>query len=293
MRHPYASAQYAACFSPPNTVIEHREWSTYLVERSIPRSTAVDVAGLYPISAIAPSANLPAGLEELRNAGFVSVVLVADPLWGAEADQLASSFSICRPFKTHHVVAPERALTFSSDLRRKIRRAQSSCAIRFCPLAACLDEWVRLFSALSARHQIGGMGAFSRDAFVKMQETPGLLAAVADAQGETVAITLWIRFRDKLYYHLGASSERGYKLRASFGLFGAVIERYREATIDLGGCAGLRDDPEDGLWKFKRGFANASVMAMLCGAVLDEEKYAALTAGLRSDFFPEYRVPHA
>lgn len=291
VRHPYASQLYARSFSPRFTVIDNPEWSTFLLERPILGSNRRDATGPYPVSSIAPDANLAEGLRYLEAAGLVSVVLVADPLWSPDASRLAASFSVCRPFKTHHLVKPGLPLTFSASLRRNIRIAHASCVIRIVTLKDCLDDWMRLFNGLLERHRIEGLSAFSRDEFLAMEDTPGLFAAIAEAQGEVVSITLWIRHGDVVYFHLAASSDQGYKLMAASGLVAAIIEQYRTSTVDLGGCAGLRDDPNDGLWWFKQRFGNATATAMLCGAILDPKQYAALAINSQSEFFPAYRSP--
>jgi hypothetical protein len=248
---------------------------------------------MYPYTAIAPDADLAGGLARLKSLGLVSVVLVADPLWSPEVGRLETAFDFCRPFKTHHLVVPHLPLTYSTGLQRVIRTARARCSVRFAPVTECLPEWNLLSDVLSNRHQLQGMAHLSADEFALMAQTPGLFAAIAEADGEVLAMTWWLRHQDILYVHLSASSDAGYRLSASYALYAAVIDAYRHLTINLGGCAGLADDPTDGLWWFKHRFANDAAMARLCGAILDPAAYEELgrNGAPENAYFPAYRAP--
>ena len=103
-------------------------------------------------------------------------------------------------------------------------------------------------------------------------------------------MTLWFEHAGVVYNHLTASNAAGYANGANFALYAAAIDHFAGAAVmNLGGGAGFEDDPDDGLAAFKRGFANAETRALLCGAVLDAERYAALRAGRQTAFFPAYR----
>jgi hypothetical protein len=168
-----------------------------------------------------------------------------------------------------------------------IRNAQNQCTIRAVSMQDCLADWKRLAGVLTDRHAISGISNFSLDALRAMAQTPGLFASTAELDDEIVSINLWLPHENVLYAHLSASSERGYAVPASYGLVGWAIDKYRSHTIDLGGCAGLSDDPTDGLWIYKERFANASATALLCGAILDSEAYGSTQE--ESSYFPAYR----
>jgi hypothetical protein len=291
-RHPYATLKYAGSFGPPFSLIDNPEWSTFLLERPIPGTDRKDIIGTYPIAAIAPDSDVAGGLLRLKAAGYVSAVLVADPLWRPEQLRIEAAFDVCRPFKTHHLVVPTRPLTYSNGLRRVIRTAQARCSVRLVAVQDCMREWQIVSNVLSERHQIDGIAHFSAAGFENMAGTPGLFASIAEVDGEVVAMTWWLRYRDILYTHLSASSDLGYRVSASYALYAAVIEEFRGLTINLGGCAGLQDDPTDGLWWFKRRFANADATALLCGAVLDQHAYSTLRGAVNdTTYFPAYRAP--
>src|SRR5262249_40272003 len=97
------------------------------------------------------------------------------------------------------------------------------------------------------------------------------------------------------YYHLGAYSDAGYHLRASYALMRAAIDRFADEGLQwlsLGAGAGARGDTTDGLTRFKQGWANGTRPVYLCGRIFDRERYHALVRArgiTRSDYFPAYR----
>jgi lipid II:glycine glycyltransferase (peptidoglycan interpeptide bridge formation enzyme) len=119
------------------------------------------------------------------------------------------------------------------------------------------------------------------------------MRAVQD--GVTVGVTLWYLAGDVAYYHLGAYSARGYELAASFALFDRGLERFAAegmAWASLGGGAGLDGTLEDGLTRFKRGWATATRTAYLCGRILQRRIYDELSAARSpgTPYFPAYRA---
>src|SRR5215213_8208057 len=94
--------------------------------------------------------------------------------------------------------------------------------------------------------------------------------------GETVGMLLWYVQGDVAYYHLGAYSERGYELRASFALFQHAIEQFARRGLrwlNLGAGAGAASGAESGLSRFKQGWATGTRTAYFCGRIFDEKKY--------------------
>jgi hypothetical protein len=87
----------------------------------------------------------------------------------------------------------------------------------------------------------------------------------------------------------------GYDLRASFALFWSAIAHFASTDVrwlDLGAGAGLNGAGDDGLNRFKRGWASATRTAYFCGRIFDRDLYSALSkaSGTRpTDFFPAYR----
>jgi hypothetical protein len=151
-----------------------------------------------------------------------------------------------------------------------------------------------LYRGLIERHRIRGIPAFSPTALARQLAVPGMTVWRARREGETVGATLWLQRGDVAYYHLGAYAEAGYRSRASFALFWSAIESFAAMGVrrlDLGGGAGAgATSDEDGLARFKRGWATARRPVYLCGRVLDPQTYRRLTESLPpTGYFPAYR----
>ena len=109
-------------------------------------------------------------------------------------------------------------------------------------------------------------------------------------------MTLWYEQDDVAYYHLAAYSDAGYEHRAAFALFSAALAHFRGRVdwLALGAGAGAAATDDDGLARFKRGWATGTRTAYLCGRVLDPARYRALAgagAGMAAAYFPAYRAP--
>jgi hypothetical protein len=281
--HPYASEAYAEGLSHVGRAVEVPEWRGFVLERSIPAGGA-DAIGPYPLTILPPDADIGGGLGRLADLGLVSVAAVPDPLQGADL----SAFAVRRPFKTHQVI--DGAFSPTRHHAQYIRRGHRRCKIERRAFSDHLDDWRRLYAGLVDRRAVTGAADFPDAYFVMLAALPTLEAFVAEIDSQVVAMTLWVAWEGMVYNHLGASDAAGYANSASYALYDAAIEHYAgHGVMNLGGGAGHADDPDDGLAVFKRGFANREVVAELCGAVLDEERYAALRGGRETAFFPAYR----
>jgi len=286
----YASVEYIEAFGMP--IVDIPEWQTAVLKRAIPGSDWFDALGCYPLCSIARDADLAGGLKRLRDAGLVSLAFVANPLEAPEPQALAESFTICRPFKTHYLIdRTESSPRLSRTHRRWVRKALQECEVSRLQLLDSLGEWERLYGATIERHRITGLQKFSPAYFATLAKMPQVEAIGAKVNGELVAMALWVRDPETVYYHLGASEARGYESQAMYGIFALALEHFAEArTIHLGGAAGLSGDEDDGLARFKRGFANRELNAYFCGACLDPERYDLLSKNFgTTSFFPAYR----
>ena len=292
----YASLAYAKSLAHVGQPLFVPEWGTHVVLRPVPGEAGrLDAVGPYPICCLTPKADLRAGFAALRMAGAVSVVLVADPLHGPDPAALKRAFPVCRPFKTHWLVdrragSAEPSKHHQDRMRRGGRHATGlRVSLRD---AAWRAEWGRLYGGLVARRCITGMQAFTPAAFEALTDVGDdqLLAVAATNGSEVLAMQIWVCQAGRGYSHLTATSQAGYRLGASYVVYETALRLLSECCVlDLGGGAGLGDDPADTLAMFKRGFANRSVAAYLCGKVLDPALYAALAAGRNGAFFPAYR----
>ena len=249
--------------------------------------------GPYPLFTCPNWSGLADDLDDLRT-GALSVVLVADPLADIGEAGLRGAFpDRFVALKRHQVRDLEAAHTLPSHHRRHVRRASRAIEVEVCPdPTRYLDDWTRLYAGLAARHGLVGIRAFSRSAFRRQLELPGLLAVRAERGGETVGMALWFEEAPRAYYHLAAYSPDGYDVSASYALFAAALDQLRELGVrwvDLGGAAGT-DSRDDGLTRFKRGWATDERPAHLCGRVLDRVAYDRLAERHDTRWFPAYRA---
>jgi hypothetical protein len=247
--------------------------------------------GAYPMAVIDPAADLEAGLAALADLGLVSLVLAPDPLASPPPERFAAAFGLCRPFKTHNLIEVSAGAAFTKHHRDRVRRGARRCRVERVALRDHLADWNDLYAGLVDRKAIRGAADFAPAYFERLADAPQLAAFAAFVDDAPAAMTLWFEHAGVVYNHLTASNALGYANGANFALYAAAIDHFAGASVvNLGGGAGLADDPDDGLAAFKRGFANSQTQALICGAVLDPEAYANLCAGRApTAFFPAYR----
>lgn len=292
--HPYASAAYADAFTGHEKLwLPHA--GIHVLLRPVPGSEHKDAMGCYPICPFRACPGFAEDLDVLRRAGAVSLVLVTDCLDQPDEGFLRRHFSLCRPYKTHYtydVALPDS--DYSKHHRDRIRRARKSCETREVHLADHLEDWMACYETLVRKRGITGIQNFPRRYFEAVAAMPEATTIAAFAEGQFVSAHIWMRHEGKLYAHLAASTDLGYKLRSAFVIYDHAIQRFKqECIIDFGGGAGAEESEQDGLRDFKRGFANGETRNFLCGAVLDEAAYRNLCARRGVDsaigFFPAYR----
>ena len=269
----------------------------WLLQRPIGDSGRHDAMGLYPLFACADWSRLQGDLDSIGTR-LVSVVLVTDPFGDHQPTDLRHSFvDLVRPFKAHLVADLHKSDFVSAHHRYYARRALKDLRVEVSlEPAQHLDEWLRLYACLRERHGLQGLKAFSREAFALQLRVPGIvmLRATALADGATVGAQLWYEDGEVAYSHLTAVDDAGYRLRASYALYDAAINHFRGRVrwLDLGAGAGVGDGAADGLAEFKRGWANDSRTAYLCGRTFDASasQQLARACGIsETAYFPAYR----
>jgi hypothetical protein len=255
-----------------------------------------DARGCYPIFSCADWMALRRDLGGLDD--IVSLVLVADPFGNHTPAELAACFPDLRlAYKEHYVIDLSRPLFehLSDHHGRNVRKATGQVEVEQCkdPIRFA-GEWIRLYGALIERHQIRGIAAFSKASFEKQMQVPGLTLFRAVARNETVGMMLWYRHNEVGYYHLAAYSELGYELKASFALFAWAIDYFstRLRFLSLGAGAGIHGLEEDGLTRFKKGWATGTRTVYLCGRIFDRTRYNELVRArgvTDAGYFPLYR----
>lgn len=295
----YAHPDYAVSLAEFGDPVLLSASGAWVIERTIANTAERDAMGCYPLFACSDWSNLKKDLDG-RADQLVSIVAVTDPFGNYTTELLKSAFDdLVVPFKEHFVVdlsaAPQTFV--HAHHQRNARRALETVKIESCAHPAdCEKDWNELYGNLIARHDIRGIARFSPASFAQQLKVPGAVLLKATREGATIGMTWWFISGSVGYYHLGAYSESGYNLRASFALFWTALELFRDAGLDwldLGAGAGLDSSGEDGLTRFKRGWTNTTRPAYLCGRIFDRRRYDQIVAARgakEGNFFPAYRA---
>jgi hypothetical protein len=295
----YAHPTYAASFAEWGRPLFLAQSKGWLLMRNVPGSSAYDAMGCYPLFVCDDWAALPDDFDSWGE-DIVCVSLVTDP-FGDYTEQFLRS---CFPdraiaFKEHFVTdLRQDPQTFvHPHHRRNARRASNEMTVETCenPISL-LPTWNALYTNLVQRHNISGMTAFSEKCFATQLSVPGIVAFRAIRDNETLGMLLWYRQANRAYYHLGAYSDKGYELRASFALFEHAIDYFASTDVEwlnLGAGAGRIADAQSGLSRFKAGWSTGARTAYFCGRVFDGARYQNLMRASNdttSNYFPAYRA---
>jgi hypothetical protein len=282
-------------FGSPRALPRSGAW---ILERQIQGFPDRDAMGMYPLFCCRNWRNLNEDLDEIKHA-LVSLALITDPFGDYDEAHLRLCFKdVVSPFKEHFVVDLSRSINsvVTDHHRRNTKKVlQRVCVERCAKPAGHLDEWFGLYKNLIRRHQITGIAAFSRDAFAKQLDVPGIVAFRARNEAVTVGMLLWYIQGNVGYYHLGAYSEFGYELQASFALFSFAIEYFAAnglRWLNLGAGAGVKGDGMDGLSRFKRGWSSDTRTVYLCGRIFNHLRYQEIVRAKGigiTGYFPAYR----
>jgi hypothetical protein len=292
----YAHPGYAASLSGAGEAKALPRSGGSILIRDVAGTGKRDAMGPYPIFSCPDWSGLSEDLEDLVGQ-LVSISAVADPFGPlSEAELRAAFIDLVVPFKKHHVVdltePPLRAV--SAHHRRNLKRALAAVDVEVVTHpTSFLEDWLRLYAELTIKHRITGITAFSRSCFERQLRVPGMIALRAHSHGRVIGGTLWLINGSVAYYHLGAYNQRGYELRASFALFAAALEQFRNAGLEwasLGGGVGATSHESDGLVRFKEGWSTGTKTVYLCGRILSPPDYRRLAAERQTDYFPAYRA---
>ncbi len=296
MTHPYARADYAATLGHIGRPVAVPEWDTWVLARPAPGGDREDAIGPYPLTVLADQADLAGGLARLKTEGLVSVVLVAADRLGPPAAALEATFDRVRPFKSHQILDRDLGpLAYGKHHRYEIKRAVARVTAAEIALADHLPAWRSLYDELVAHHGLSGTPVFPPEHHALLAQLPGARTFAAFVEDSMVSAHVFVTHQEHAVSHLAASTAEGYAAGAAYAVNDLAARTLEDCrVINFGGGAGLDDNPENGLVRFKKGFANAVAPARLCGAVLDPDAYQALCVGVDdvdSGFFPAYRGP--
>ena len=292
----YAHYRYAESLREFGEPRELSHCGGWVLARSIPDTPYKDAMGCYPLFACRDWKKLHEDMEHF--ADLVSLTLVVDPFSGVAQSYLEQHFDLVKPFKTHYVADLSYALEsfITSADRYKARKSLRIMDVEVCrEPAKYLDDWMSLYSNLIMRHGIRGVRAFSRKSFELQLAAPGMVMVLGRCGEEIVGAMIILIHGQSAYSHLTAYSNKGYEMRAAYGMHWKALSFLQEQGIryfNNGGGAGLTDDPHDGLAQFKRVWSNCRRTVYLCGRVFDREKYEALCQREQvadAGYFPAYR----
>jgi len=294
-QHP-SYAHSFRCYGEPIHLPRSNAW---LLRRSVPGSPYHDAMGLYPLFICRDWSKLSLDLKALSRQ-WIALSLVTDPFGEFDHQELSACFpDVCMPFKIHHIINlnQPRSAFISQHHQRYARKALKTVSIDVCEYPnAYLKEWTKLYHDLIKRHDIKGMTRFSDSIFSVHLNVPGSVVFKAMVEDRITGMQIWYQINDKAYYHLGACNDEGYANHAAFGLFWTAIEYFEKNDVlrlNLGSGAGTTKGKEDGLTRFKRGWANDSQTVYFCGVVSQSTPYQAMTyssTAKSNGYFPAYRT---
>ena len=258
----YLHRKYAESLSEFGQPVYLPNCEGWILKRRIPGTEYYDAMGCYPLFMCKDWSKLHLDLESIKEE-IICISIVTGPFVEPNKLDLKSCFAdVLIPFKKHYTTllsqpiegyASKHHLRYSSRSLRHIKVKQSLGTDR------ALADWNDIYSNLIKRHNLSGIHAFSTDSFKKQFKVPGLIIFTALCDNKTVGMILWYVQNKIGYYHLGAYTDLGYELRASFGLFRHSIEYFQEmglTSLNLGSGAGIKASEADGLSRFKKGWSN-------------------------------------
>ncbi len=294
----YSHPLYALSLQEFGEPRELRHCGSWILERPIPGTPYKDAMGCYPLFACRDWTRLH---EDLGHVGsdLVSLALVTDPFALATPAYLEQCFDLVKPFKTHYMVDLSYPLdSFVSKVHRKnARRSLEIIDVEIClQPAQYLNDWIRLYDNLIGKHNIKGINAFSPKCFEAQLNIPGMVMFLGRRKREIVGATLVLIQDQVAHFHLSAYTAEGYNIRASYGThWKALVYGYEKGIryFNLGGAAGIKEDPSNGLAEFKRGWSNERRTVYFCGRVFDRQTYDSIcrqNQTTKVEYFPAYRT---
>jgi hypothetical protein len=292
----YANSEYAeslAEFGTPRALPRCEGW---ILERTTPSLPYRDAIGCYPLFSCRDWSKLREDIDNLGD-DLVSLSMVPDPFGEYDEAYLRECFrDVVIPFKQHFIVDMCRPI---NEIVSRHHRKYALKALKHIRTDACpkpekfLEEWIALHQNLVKKHDIKGLKAFSRNAFAKQLRIPGIVVLRAKYEAETVGAQLWFVQKGVAYGHVLAFNELGYKLGATYALYWFAINYFSDKVrwCNLAGVAGVQENSNDGLNRFKEGWSTGKQTAYFCGRILHRERYAELVQARNvssSGFFPAY-----
>lgn len=293
----YLSTEYAKSLSEFGTPLFLKTSGTWILKRQIKEFVLTDAMGGYPLFFCNSWSKLKYDLENF-NDNLVSLSLVTDPFGEYSIELLKETFKdVILPFKQHFVIDLNNYSInkIPEHHKRNIKKANKNIKVEVCENPSeYLNDWIKLYDCLIKKHDIHGIRAFSKKSFEQQLKVPGLVMFRAVNDEKMVGIILWYVTNGIGYYHLAAYNETGYEFKASYSLFDYSIKYFsgKVKWLNLGAGAGLNINADDGLSRFKKGWANEFKTSYFCGKIFNKKLYDEIAEAKSfsgSDYFPIYR----
>jgi hypothetical protein len=295
----YADPRYADSLSEFGKPVFLSNAKGWVLERQISDTSYFDIMGLYPLFVCQNESKFKDDFEDL-DGKYVSISMVFDPLQKYDISELKSQMNDkFMPFKEHFIVDLKLPLekVISSHHRYYAKKSLRTTQIELCSEPhSVLDKWCFLYDQLKERHTISGISQFSKISFQKQFSVPGSFVFTAKQNENIEGIQIWFLSGNRVYYHLSAYSDTGYSSSISYAMIWHVLHFFKEKGVevaDLGGGAGF-ENKEDGLTRFKKGWASGKRKVYFAGKILNLPIYTQLTKKIskkNSLYFPAYRDP--
>lgn len=304
MQKAYRSLNYANCFKESGDVYRLPQTDSYLIQKPY-KDGFSDLCSVYPFYDPPKKhqfyhIDLIADINSITDPNILSVTIVTNPLMKWAEMPVGKDnwcWSYCKEFKTHYYIDYREKLDLPSNHKRNIKKSLNSLDIKIDMISSNekkAQSFIGFYKNLVKRHDIVGFADFPDSYFLSLFNVPGIMLLEAYPKGsrEPCGQITYLLDGEYAYYHLAAYNEEGYANNASFGMMHSAIEYFRSLGVNkllLGGSAGMIEDENDGLARFKKGFSNKSIKNHILGKVLNESKYNEFSKGINKEYFPLYR----
>lgn len=274
--------------------------STWSIIRNTPVKGVCDIMANYPVLPIYNDiASLRDGIEYIKKEipHAASFTFVSDPFYGISSKQLSFYLDYYSPFKTHYFYDNRLSnKQFTKHHRYEVRRSLDKVNVKIDGITNRERDLFDIYKFLVSKHKITGILNYDISSFKYMAQVNGFVLFNAyDYNNKIESFHIWAETNDYAYSFLAASTDIGYKLMASYAIYDTAVKHFdNKKVISFGGGAGLREQVNCGLSRFKEGFSNSYGKSYVCGKILSSELYYELCKSVPtkrggSSYFPLYR----
>ena len=294
----YQHSDYASSFDDGADSLYLEHCDGWLLRRQIDGTNFTDLANPYPMFSCKNLTAIDADINDLDTTSTISLVLRTDAFSEYDVSSKLPGFDQIRRFKTHQIANLDQP--WRSFARRTCRRNAASAQTIFeirrvgQPVNYAQHLWDLNQVVLKRRSAVQIM-PLTQATLTAQLSLPGVSLFVARNQQGIQAIACFMEVGDYAYAHLLGASDESRSQSVIYGLYGCALDYYQERVqaIDFGGNAGLTEDNQDGVTRFKQGWCNQTRSSYLCCKILNRDLYQELcsrSGSEASSFFPAYRA---